>query len=341
MQVFDRLATGAAVLALACAGCGPGAARGEDNGEAASAAIVSNGVSFNGVSFNGVQLEPLHLDGLRLGGQALALVSLQGTSLSGATPGGVMRTGNDLAGAELAGTLSDGSAVTLRIDGVTTGSEPDILRYSVSSSVAGSDVFQPLCGAAADGTPVAAIPLAGSWDESAGTATSGAHNDDPGVFTLACEGYALAKCVEFGYAPWRTVTECEAPGECGARSLAPFHQACTRMLRADYCGDGTATTRDGTQVDLWDDFGIQNDEAPTWNLEAEWSADGAVCVDETRWPTIEDGGGNVETYIQDHCPSRWRAPGCGGAGSTFFTASGFDVPLDVRALLRTRITDPT
>ena len=207
----------------------------------------------------------------------------------------------------------------------------------MSSRVVGSDAFQPLCGVAADGTPVQAIPLAGAWDDSAGTPTGGAHADDAGVFTFACEGYALAKCVELGYAPWRTVTECDGADDCAARSLSPFHQACTRMLRADYCGDGTATTRDGTRVDLWDDFGIQTDGAPTWDLEAEWSPAGAVCVEETRWPTIEDDGASVQTYIQDHCPSRWQTPGCGGAASTFSTAVGFDAPLDTRALLRTRL----
>jgi hypothetical protein len=337
MHAFDRFSTGATVLALACAGCDPGASRGDDTAEAASAATVLNGINFNGVSFNGVQLDPLPFAGLQLAGQALASVSLEGSSLSGTLPGGARAIGSGLVGAELSGTLSNGDTVIVRVDGVTVGSAPDVQHYSVSAQVAGSAAFQPLCGAASDGTPVQAIALAGSWDESAGTLTGGAHIDDPSVFTFACEGFALAKCVEFGYAPWRSVTECSAPGDCAARSLASFHQACTRMLRADYCGDGTATTRDGTEVDVWDDFSIQTDDAPTWSLEAEWSPGGAVCVDQTRWPTIEGSGVAVQTYIQDHCPSAWQAPGCGGAGSTFFTANGFNVPLATRSLLRTRI----
>ena len=65
-----------------------------------------------------------------------------------------------------------------------------------------------------------------------------------------------------------------------------------------------------------------------------------MCVDETRWATIAgDGGVDTQTYIRDHCPARWQAPGCGGAGSTFFTANGFDVPLDTRSLLRSRIDE--
>lgn len=336
---------GAAILTLAGSGCDRGVTSRDATAEAAGAATVLNGVNFNGVDFNGIKfngialdgvaLEALPLAGMKLAGQALTDVSLEGSTLSATLPSGARATGSGLAGAEISGTLANGDAVTLRIDGVTTGSAPDVQQYSVSASVGGS-AFQPLCGAAG-GAPVQAIPLTGSWDESSGTSTGGAHVDDPTVFTFACEGFALAKCVEFGYAPWRSVTECSAAGQCAARSLAPFHQACTRMLRADYCGDGTATTRDGTQVDVWDDFGIQTDDEPTWGLEAEWSPDGAICVDQTRYSTIESDGDSVKGYIQAHCAGAWQAAGCGGSGSTFFTANGFGTPLTTRSLLRTRI----
>ena len=335
MDASERFMMGVVALTLLCGGCSTRTPRGEDPAVAARAETSPNGTNFNGTNFNGVRLDPLRFDGLRLGTSALSGVSLDGAAISAALPGGGRASGSDLAGAELAGTLSDGSAITLRIDGVTADPDPDVQRYQVSARAAGA-AFQPLCGVAADGTPVPAIPLAGWWDASEGTPTGGAHVDDPDVFTFACEGYALAKCVGFGYAPWRTVNECRAPGDCVARSLAPLHQACTRMLRADYCGDGTATTRDGTQVDLWDDLGIQTDVQPTWAFEAEWSAAGAVCVDETRWTTLPDGEA-TQGYVQTHCPAAWQATGCGGGGSSFFTASGFDAPLETRALLRTRI----
>jgi hypothetical protein len=322
-------------LAVSSGGCSLEAADTEGLGEAAAAETMPNGTMFNGVNFNGTTLNPLQLGALRLGGQPLSAVSLDGAVLSAGLPAGARLSGSQLAGADLVGTLTGGVPVTLRIDAVTPGSDPDVQRYAVSIAIAGSGTFQPLCGLASGGGPVLAIPLSGSWDASQGTTTGGSHVVDPSLFTFACEGYALAKCVEDGYAPWRAVTECRAPGDCAPRSLAPFHEACTRLLRADYCGDGTSTTRDGTEVDVWDQFGLQRDDQPSWSLEAEWSADGAVCLDRTRWATFP--GGDVGAYVRDHCPERWQAPGCGGAASTFFAASGFDVPLETRALLRSKL----
>ena len=248
------------------------------------------------------------------------------------------RTGEgDLTGAELDGSLSSGTPITLRIDAVTPGDAPDISLYTVSYRPQGSDVSSPLCGTDTQGVPVQAIPLSGTWDSSAGTPTGGAHVDDPSAFTFACEGYALAKCVGLGYAPWRTVTECQAPGVCHPLSLADFHQACTRMLRADYCGDGTSTTRNGTIIDTWDHEGIQADTETAWPFEAEWSQAGATCLVTPRHATLESSGQRVMTFVHEHCPALYPAPSCGGPTSTFFSAQGYATPLGARVLLRTRV----
>jgi hypothetical protein len=339
MHAFHRLSTGAAVLAGMCGGCAPGGEADPIEGAAGAETVQNgtelNGVSFNGVDLNGVTLEPLRLDEVRLHGRPLA-VSLEGASLTGVLPGGQRVSGRALVGAEVAGTLSSGAPVVLHVDSVVAGPERDVELYGISMRSPGSVASRPLCGAPG----ALAMPLPGSWDESAGTPTGGSHVADPAVFTFACEGYALAKCVLFGYAPWRSVTECEPSGACASRPLSAFHEACTRMLRADYCGDGTPTTRNGTRVDLWDAFGIQADDQPSWRLEAEWSERGAACVDATRWATIEGTGLGVQAYIQAHCPSRWQAQGCGGPSSTFYTAQGFGAPIDGRALIRTRIERP-
>jgi hypothetical protein len=311
-----------------------------------------NGLSFNGLSFNGlssnvspggvassgdVRLNPIPFAGLRRNGLPLPGAGLDGSALRSVAPDGTTLRGADLVGVEIGASLTNGHALTLRIDAVTPSTAAsDVLLYTVSLRLPGVASL-PLCGTDPNGNAIKAIPLSGAWDPSAGTPTGGAHVDDPSLFTFACEGFALAKCVELGYAPWRTVKECKCPEQCHEVSLAPLHQACTRMLRADYCGDGTATTRNGTEVDTWDAFSIQTDAKPSWFLEAEWGANGATCVAETRWPTIDGDGEDVRAYIQDHCAARWQPGTCGGAQSSFFTANGYDAPIASRALLRSRI----
>ena len=135
----------------------------------------------------------------------------------------------------------------------------------------------PLCGTS-DGAPVAAIPLAGSWS------ARGAWNS--GGLTMACVDGAIGKCVVWGYRPW----------EAGMRDL---HQACVRMVRADYCGDGVGHTRDGTAIDVWDAKGILvREDVPGMTLEAEWGPDGATRIWRTRYPAAID-------HVRRFCPHRF------------------------------------
>ena len=306
------------------------------------AGLHLNGLHLNGLHLNGLHLNGIHLNGTYLDGLPIHGLVVDGSYVNASLDGGRLVASGpqgevDLTGATLAATLSDGAPLTLRIDAITASAMPDARRYAVSYALHGGSSFEPLCGLA-EGEAVLAIPLAGWWDESAGTPTGGSHIDDPTRFTFACEGHALAKCVELGYAPWRRVTECRAPGDCRVMQLSRHHQACTRMLRADYCGDGTSTTRDGTLVDVWDAVGLESDEAPSWPFEAEWTQGGAACVMTTRWPTLEGEGALVTTFLSEHCPERWQREGCGGPSSTFFAANGFTLSPAVRVLLRTRVT---
>ncbi len=109
----------------------------------------------------------------------------------------------------------------------------------------------------------------------------GAHIDDPTPFTFACEGYVIAKCVTAGYQPWANTLTCTQGQGCEHGDLARHHQACTRALRADYFGDGTAHTSDGALIDIYDGYGVRVD-SEDWALEAEWDADGALCVAQPR-----------------------------------------------------------
>jgi hypothetical protein len=101
--------------------------------------------------------------------------------------------------------------------------------------------------------------------------------DSRGGFDLTCTSGVVGKCIRWGYRPWE-----EKPGGPPMRAL---HQACTHLARADYGGDGHATTREGTLIDIYDRFNIQtSDKDAPMTFEAAWGIDGAICVAHPRIP---------------------------------------------------------
>ncbi len=70
--------------------------------------------------------------------------------------------------------------------------------------------------------------------------------------------------------------------------------ACTRVLRADCCGDGTPHMLTGTQVNIYDALGIQTD-TQSWFLEGEWTAAGARCVAPGTPTRVQDKIGKTPT----------------------------------------------
>jgi len=223
-----------------------------------------NGRELNGRELNGRELNGRELNGSTLGGvsaQGLSALWLEGSELVALTADGAQVRGAQLTGAELE---SEGSPLRYRIEGV----EPtgDVWHYQVS--YLSQEQWLPVCDGGAT-----TIPVAGLWDYRQGVEGGGSRVDVPGVFTLACTDAALGKCVQMGYAPWRTAAD--------GGSLAAHHQACTRMLRADYFGDGRSFTKDGTTINVYDGIGVQVD-TESWRFEAEWDEDGALCLEGRR-----------------------------------------------------------
>ncbi|MCU0687248.1 MAG: pentapeptide repeat-containing protein [Polyangiaceae bacterium] len=278
----------APLFALALAtGCAQGADEADENftgvptdvGQLAPTEISPNGVSLNGTSLNGaslngtslsgVTLNYVNLAGATLGGVPLTNVDLHATNFSGKKSGTAISNAG-FVGATFSGILSNSSTLRLRVDSRTqlTGSNTDLYAYSISYET--SSGWSPLCGL--DGTqPVQAMPLDGYWDQRQGVTGGGAFTNSSTRFTFACRQHVIAKCVELGYKPWKTV---------GGVGLQNHHQACTRLLRADYCGDGKSWTVDGTSINLYDNLGVQTDSQP-WTVEAEWTAAGARYVTTT------------------------------------------------------------
>lgn len=96
--------------------------------------------------------------------------------------------------------------------------------------------------------------------------------DQPRWFNVACAGSAAAKMKLLGYGPQTSATTPEQ------------RQATLKMITADYCGDGTSYTENGTEVDWANASGAV---APAWGaelgpLEALWTEHGALCLETPR-----------------------------------------------------------
>lgn len=196
----------------------------------------------------------------------------------------LVRSGQSVRGAELTTYTEQGQAVPLKIGDVeldATDPDQEIYLYTVLYQTETSSSWQNLCVPDAEGV-AKAIPLSGHWD------ATGAHIDDGGV-TFACTNGVLAKCVRWGYKPWKSFE---------GNSLRDFHQACTRMARADYCGDGVGHTKNGTPINIYDRLKIQTPSPDTeMTFEAAWTPDGAMEINHTRWPeALKD--------VQSNCPER-------------------------------------
>lgn len=221
---------------------------------------------------------------------ALALLLALGTPLAQAEPADVVAL--RLEGSRIVAVLRDGSilddealsGLELRLEGQPThliridGVAPDahalgspLPFYDVSLGVPGSGRWEKLCQPDPHGR-TSAIAVPGYWTEDGRFVRA-----PPGAFSFACTAGAQAKCVQFGYPPWAT-------GPDGA-SLAPYHAACVRMVRADYCGDGTPHTVPGVAIQMFDRAGVHaRPSSPYGTFEALWGPEGAVCLARARRP---------------------------------------------------------
>jgi hypothetical protein len=221
---------------------------------------------------------PAVTDPVDAGGDRFDTVEVRYGSIS-ATRAGTLLADTDLIGAVFHGkNQRTGAELKLKVDAVRPRSTsvaglPEF-EYSIKVTT-GSIVDMPLC----DSGP--AIPASGSWDQ------YGTFNSAPRQFTFLCLTGVAEKCVRWGYRYWEP-------------QYADYHQACTRMARKDFCGNGESHTVDGTLIDLYDRRGLDGDPAfinqtpaatPALAFEAAWPAKGsALCLSKLRWATLPLGG---------------------------------------------------
>jgi ADYC domain len=204
--------------------------------------------------------------------QAAMDLDVQGTEFILSLPDGSQRRSRELAGA----VLEMPGGAQMRIDSVKKESLADGSELWLHAlSVRRNDEWMPLCPPDSKGQALA-LPFPGSFTE------DGHYLSAPGKFSISCTLGAQAKCMRFGYAPWKRRPD--------GQDLAHHYSACIRMVRADYCGDMEAHTVDGTLIDIYDDIGIQATDASLTDMrfEAGWTPDGAACVSHARIPSLPD-----------------------------------------------------
>jgi len=274
--------------------------------------ISMQGISMQGISMQGMRMLGFQLAGATLGMDALANVRVERGELVAERKGVTLR-GTALTGAELLAQVRDISVsppatalARYRIAGIApedAAYDPThtgwTFLYTLEQWDPDGHTWQAACPADVDGRRVA-IPLAATWDE------HGDRIESSSLFTFGCTYGVIAKCYRWGYRPWVT----------GYGDLITMHWTCTRLARADYCGDGTSHTHDGTWVNVWDDLPapgpIQKHGGlsplippPGMVFEAGWSTRGAECLSHDRWLKVDE-------LISLVCPDRLIPPSLGG-----------------------------
>ncbi len=201
---------------------------------------------------------------------AAGSLTVEGTAFVLSTPEGQVLRGTQLVGAVVHLAMGGGEVAPLRIASIAIDPEnPEILRHDFEVPDGKGD-WMPACQPNAYGErwgfPIA-LPVG--------------HPGREGAITITCTNGAVAKCVRFGYPTWSKGPKGE--------DLVPLHAACVRMVRADYCGDGKAHTKERTTIDNYDDSGIETRGLPNdraFVFEAGWTPEGAICVAHVRWADL-------------------------------------------------------
>lgn len=321
----------ASALSIAACGTEAGGLGSDSFGELQASLLKINGLRINGLRINGLRINGLRINGLRINGTTISGIGISGSGqLVAIGSDGSLSPASSVADLQLEAPQADGSTVLLRIDSEQQDAASGVYVYAVSHQDS-KGKWQPACGKTGN-DPILAVPMLGSYDLDSGSFTP---SQDQLMF--GCNDGALGKCALWGYRPWEEKTECQG-SVCKQQSMQPWHHACTRLVRADYCGDGVPHTRNGTSINVWDNMGVQAPASTDWDMEAEWTTDGARCIRHTRWLKADKKAALTDLeYIQRTCPDRLASnqpASCGESSSDFTSTVGYDVVPTLRRLLR-------
>ena len=262
------------------------------------------GFILQGSLVQGMTMSGFRFAGATLNGSALSNFHLENGELIGVQNGVTLRGATGLVNAHLFAEAENKSAhqsavIEYRITAIASEltkydptSTGNTFLYSLEQNVDNTGTWSTACPVDSDGRS-AAIPLADTWDD------KGDRNSSAMLFTLACTVSSIGDCYRWGYRPWVT----------GHGNLKITHWACTRLARADYCGDGQNHTLPGTLINVWDELTppiqAQGATPDGMTFEAAWSQTGALCLSHTRWAS---SNGSV---VAVECPNKLHPPGHG------------------------------
>lgn len=93
---------------------------------------------------------------------------------------------------------------------------------------------------------------------------TGTHLQRPNTIYFGCLSGSVGKAAMWGYSPWNADDD--------------GHQAASRAVRADFCGDGTSYTIEGTPLQVSDVYDIRHFSKEEKATEALWGPAGAECI---------------------------------------------------------------
>lgn len=211
------------------------------------------------------------------GGEVGEAVRVQGVAVDGTRFRVMLSDGRIMAQTDLPGTIlalgdRTGARRLVRIDAVEHDPKDqsgEVVLYQLSEQEPASGEWRNLCQPDPEGRRLG-FPLAGSFTQD-GRYLPPSGEAERSRLLITCTGGAEGKCVRLGYKPWGSTPD--------GSSLAPYYQACVRLIRADYCGDGQGHTRNGTAIDIFDKIGIVADgKVPEMTFEAAWAPAGGLCA---------------------------------------------------------------
>jgi len=138
---------------------------------------------------------------------------------------------------------------------------------NIDPTYAGELPYRPTCDEDTTNTAQPGLEFHAYMVEDLRVKPTGVFAPRPDSMYIACLSGAVGKSMQWHYKP-----------DTG------LHETATRMVRADYCGDGVSHTVPGTPIRLQDDSFYPDDPPAGYAMEAAWSAssDHVLCLDTPR-----------------------------------------------------------